>query len=353
VADAPVDELITEAQGTAKLWLIELVASAPLASAADLPVAELAREAPALCTAVARALSDDVELARLGPDGDRAALAGRAGRLAGADDPEGVAGAVEALRTVTWAAIMAALPQPSVVQVAELAERLAHVSQTILAGALRELARAQPEPRGDVVSQPTSEPRGDRVSRYAVAKPPVDLPADASVSLRDARGPTRAPTESASGMPWIVALERRLERQAEDGEPLAGLLVELDGIDRLLAIQTGDEVSTAIEAVERAVSGQLRPADALVRESLGRYWIVAPHTDRGAARGLADRLDAAVRASAKHRGAPLTVSIGIAVSPADGTEAQALAELAEEDLLAARADGRATSGRPVEEGPGR
>jgi GGDEF domain-containing protein len=337
VADAPVDELITGAQGTAKLWLIELVASAPLASAAALPVADLAREAPALCTAVARALRDDVELARLGPGGDRAALAGRAGRLAGADDPEGVAGAVEALRTVTWTAIMASLRQPSVAQVAELAERLAHVSQAILAAALRELVQPRPERRGDGVSQPS------------VTQPPVELPQDASVSLHDARGPMRPPADPAHAAPWIAALERRLERQAQDGEPLAGLLVELDGIDRLLAAQAGSEVTTAVEAVERAVSGQLRPADALLRESLGRYWIVAPHTDRGAARGLADRLDAAVRASATHRGTPLTVSIGIAVSPADGTEAQALAELAEEDLFAARAHGRATSGRPRNE----
>jgi GGDEF domain-containing protein len=332
------DALISGAQATAKLWLIELVAAAPLSSAAALPVADLAREAPVLCVAVARALSDDLELARLGPDGDRAGLAGRAGRLAGADDPEGVAGAVEALRSVTWTAIMAALTQPSAAQVAELAERLAHVSQAILAAALRELAPAPPERRSEGVS--------DR----APAAAPVELPADASLSLRDARAPLRAAAEPAEGALWIAALERRLERQAQDGESLATLLVELDGIERLLAAQSGGEVTTAIEAVERGVSGQLRPADALVRESLGRYWIVAPDTDRPAARGLADRLDAAVRASATHRGAPLTVSIGIAVSPPDGTEAEALAELAEEDLFAARADGRATSGRPLDEG---
>ena len=338
MADAPVDELIGGAQATAKLWLIELVAAAPLSSAAALPVADLAREAPALCVAVARALGDDAELARLGPDGDRVGLAARAGRIAGADDPGGAAAAVEALRSVTWAAIMAALAQPSAVQVAELAERLAHVSQTILAAALRELAQAPPGQRGAGVADRAAVPA------------PVELPADASLSLHDARAPLRAAAEPAEGAPWIAALERRLERRAHDDESLAALLVELDGIERLLAAQSGGEVTTAIEAVERAVSGQLRPADALVRESLGRYWIVAPDTDRPAARGLAERLDAAVRASATHRGAPLTVSIGIAVSPPDGTEAAALAELAEEDLFAARADGRATSGRPLDEG---
>src|SRR6059058_3091125 len=83
VADAPVAALVAAAEDLAKGWLLELVAAGPLDAAAALPFAELAREGPALCAAVARGLRDDAELARLAPGGDLAPLAARAGALAG------------------------------------------------------------------------------------------------------------------------------------------------------------------------------------------------------------------------------------------------------------------------------
>ena len=49
---------------------------------------DLAREAPALCAAIARALASDDELERLAA-GDLTPLAARAGALAGASDPAG------------------------------------------------------------------------------------------------------------------------------------------------------------------------------------------------------------------------------------------------------------------------
>src|SRR5256885_5306784 len=95
VADAPVAALVAAAEDLAKGWLLELVSAGPLDAAAALPFAELAREGPALCAAVARALRDDAELARLAPGGDLAPLAARAGALAGAG---GAASAVAPVR---------------------------------------------------------------------------------------------------------------------------------------------------------------------------------------------------------------------------------------------------------------
>src|SRR3954454_16483386 len=98
VADAPVAALVAGAEDLAKAWLLELVAAGPLSDALELPLGDLAREGPALCTAVARALGDAAELARLRPDGDLPPLAGRAAALAGARDAASAAAAVEALR---------------------------------------------------------------------------------------------------------------------------------------------------------------------------------------------------------------------------------------------------------------
>src|SRR5436190_9440438 len=46
VADAPVDALVAAAEDVAKAWVLELVAGAPLSAAGELPLGELAREAP-------------------------------------------------------------------------------------------------------------------------------------------------------------------------------------------------------------------------------------------------------------------------------------------------------------------
>src|SRR5204863_415730 len=74
VADAPVAALIAGADELAKGWLLELVASGPLAAASGLPLDDLVRDGPALCAAMARALSDDAELARPASD-DRVRVA--------------------------------------------------------------------------------------------------------------------------------------------------------------------------------------------------------------------------------------------------------------------------------------
>jgi hypothetical protein len=65
VADAPVDALAARAEELARRWAIALVAARALSQMAGVPLAELAREAPALCAQLVRALGSDAELARL------------------------------------------------------------------------------------------------------------------------------------------------------------------------------------------------------------------------------------------------------------------------------------------------
>jgi GGDEF domain-containing protein len=139
--------------------------------------------------------------------------------------------------------------------------------------------------------------------------------------------------------PWRAPIERRLERQLQDGRPFSVLAMEIDDLDRLLASATGREVVEAIEAAERAICGVLRPADMLVRERLGRYWLTAPETDLPSGRTLGQRLADAVTAGASHHGVPLTMSIGLAVAPDDALDAEMLAAHADEGLFAARAAG--------------
>jgi diguanylate cyclase (GGDEF)-like protein len=165
------------------------------------------------------------------------------------------------------------------------------------------------------------------------------------LSLRDTRGRSGR-FERGDGGSWQAAIGRRLERYEREAVPFAVLLIEADGIERLLAAETGRDVAIAIEAVERAISDELRPADTLARESLGRYWLLAPDTNEPGARALAERVAGAVRQRASHRGAPLSVSIGVVVCPDDGADVDRLAERAEERLFGAQASGQQAVSSP-------
>src|SRR4051794_14967410 len=209
VADAPVAALVADAEDVAKAWLVELVAGGPLAGAASLPLDAFAREAPVLCAAVARALGDDVELARLQPRGDLAALAGRAGALAGAGDAATTVAAVDALRRAVWDAALGELGRPSGALVADLADRLAAVCSLLVAAAL-----AVPPVLVESEQAPDPEP-----------EPTVRVPALRVPLVRPARPPADdlAPPRVADGDPH-THLAARAAEFVQEGRPFAVLL---------------------------------------------------------------------------------------------------------------------------------
>jgi GGDEF domain-containing protein len=316
VADAPVGSL-ADGSLVAKAWLVALVEAAPLQEAGSVPAAALAQEGPALCAAVLEALGSEAALDRLRRGGDRFVLAGRAGQLAGAADPVRAVAALEALRAAAWGALG--------VDDAQLAIRLSHVCATVLeaAVAIHAAPDAVVEP-----AVPALVPELDPLPGPRLVPDP-----EPEVVIHDAR------SNGEVIEPWRAPIERRLERQLQDGRPFSVLTMEVDDLDRLLASATGREVVEAIEAAERAICNELRPADMLVRERLGRYWLTAPETDLATGRALGQRLAEAVTTAAFHHGAPLALSIGLAVAPDDAIDAELLAAHADEGLFAARAAG--------------
>ena len=331
-----------DARGVAKAWLVELVAGSTLEEAVALPTAELAREGPGLAAAVVAALSDDGALKRLADGGNLAWLSARAGDLAGAAGAAGAVRAAEALRRATQGAILAET-RLDAATTAELADRLAHVCALVAEAAAAAVTAAPPAP-GDLAPAPAVSDRpaeADPGGPFLVAEPAPRIdprpepvtPPDPADLLR-ARDERRAETGS-----WETAVERRLERHAHDGSPFALLAVEADGVERLLAAQNEGEVDQLLEALERGLAAELRPADQLLREAPGRYWVTAPDTGPAVGRLLAERLAEAATHAAAHRGTPLTISIGVATCPEDGTEAELLSAKADRALFAARAAG--------------
>ena len=116
------------------------------------------------------------------------------------------------------------------------------------------------------------------------------------------------------------------------------LAIEVDDVERLLAADRGGDAARAVARVEAALREELRTADVVLRERPGRLWVVAVDVATAGARALGERLAAAAGSAALHA-TPLTVSIGFAACPADGTDAAALVAHAEEGVYAARAAG--------------
>jgi GGDEF domain-containing protein len=139
---------------------------------------------------------------------------------------------------------------------------------------------------------------------------------------------------------WVTSVGRLLARHAEDGLPFAVLLVEIVDVARLERSETPHDLHGLVAQVESALGRGMRASDGLSRETLGRYWLVAPETNGTGAHMLAERLARLVRTSATHRNVPMEVAIGIAVCPDDGTEAPALAARADLGVYSARATGR-------------
>ena len=211
-------------------------------------------------------------------------------------------------------------PPPAGVQVVDLPARPADLDP--LTSLAEELAAAPPT---GVAGAPSHD------AMYAPA-------ADAPTVTRLRRVDTTWEDVADAAPPWLAAISKRLERRVVDGRPFAVFVVEVDDLDRLLASQTGREVAIALETAERGLTAELAPADLVVRERLGRWWLTSPDRDPAAARDLGTRVATAI-SRAQLGSAPLSVSIGVAVCPGDGESLEALAGRADEGMFAARAAG--------------
>src|SRR5262249_57291533 len=89
VAELSLDELLARAEELARRWAAALVLDRPVERIGEVPLQRLAREGPALCAQVVRAVASDAELERLlatggGGGQEGSSLAARLGELAGA-----------------------------------------------------------------------------------------------------------------------------------------------------------------------------------------------------------------------------------------------------------------------------
>lgn len=137
---------------------------------------------------------------------------------------------------------------------------------------------------------------------------------------------------------WIGSIGNQLAQYQRDQRPFAVLLVEMREIEEIRRRESPTELARLAGLIEDALTREVRTrgSGSLTREGAGRYWLLAPDTDRPGAETLAQRARQAVAASVSYRRAPLDVVVGAAICPEDGSEAPALAAQADVELYTAR-----------------
>lgn len=333
--------LLARCEDLTKGWLLALLEQAPLEEAPAILAADVARDGPRICDAVIRALADDTDLRRLEAGGALELLVSQAGDFAGAHSVDGASRAVDALRAVIWSAVRDALPQPDPDQVSQLAERLALVIELVRGAALRHVAMRSIAP----------DQLRDRPDRPTVVRDP---PPPRGQFPPEPQEPPRPPPSGAEAPPpdalWVGAIEDEIARSERSGTPLSLLLVELEDSERLVAVEEPAEATATFGRFAQAVRAVLRRQDTLACESDTRAWIIARDTGRVGAQALGSRVVGAVRAAPPWRGAPLTVSVGLAVLGEDGRDREGLIEAAEQSRFAAEASGIGVFGEGQPEG---
>jgi GGDEF domain-containing protein len=338
VADAPIDELLGRLDELAKGWLLALLERAPLEQMPAILAGEMATDGPRLFDAVVRAIGDEADLGRLAEGGALEPLAARAGEIAGAGgSADATASAVDVLGEVVWAAVREELRAPDPDQIAELAERIGVIVGLVRAAALRG-GRA-----GVVVVAPADMAPADTAPADmapAEQAPAEQAPAEAEPADSSEPAPFQRPAPPPERRPlWVGAFEDELVRAERAGGRLSLLLAELEDAERVLSVETESEATATFGRFAQALRDAVRRQDILASESESRAWVIARDTGRPGAQALAERIAAAVRAAPQWRGAPLSVSIGIAVAGEDGHDAPSLIEVAEESRFAAAASG--------------
>jgi len=343
--------LLLRSDELAKGWLLALVEDAPLDAAAAILAGDVARDGPRICDAVVRALGEDADLRRLEREGVLEPLASRAGELAAADSPEAGAQAVDALTEVIWAALRDELSRADEDLLVDAAERLALVARLVRAAVLRRGA----EGSGGQHAAPVATLRVARPASQEVGSAPglVGSEGTAGATAGAAAGVMSEESEATGGDErdieggeelepnalWVGALRDEIVRAARARLPLSLLLVELEEAEKLLVVEPQAQATATFGRFAQAVRSSVRRRDVLACETDSRAWIIARDTGRAGAQALGLRIASSVPEEESWHGAPLTVSVGLAVLGEDGHNAASLIDAAEQTRFAAEASG--------------
>src|SRR5229473_3586594 len=115
----------------------------------------------------------------------------------------------------------------------------------------------------------------------------------------------------------VDALDSEIKRYGRTGRPFALLLLDLDGLKKINDTYGHLVGSEALCRLANILRIHCRETDTAGRYGGDEFVLVLPETELGAARRVADRISERLRTDGDEP--PISVSIGIAVYPQDGT----------------------------------
>ena len=142
----------------------------------------------------------------------------------------------------------------------------------------------------------------------------------------------------------MEGLRREIARSERRKEPLALLSFDVDHFKKFNDNHGHDAGDTVLRAVGETISNEFRGEDMACRFGGEEFIVAMPGTDIEAAKARAEKLrDAIERTTVRYGGSnlpPVTISVGVSVSPDFGTAPQELINSADRALYQAKAAGR-------------
>jgi diguanylate cyclase (GGDEF)-like protein len=166
----------------------------------------------------------------------------------------------------------------------------------------------------------------------------------AAVAVNKAQLWDMAVTDSLTGLYvrryFMVKLQEEIHRAERYKKVISVIMVDLDRFKNINDTYGHDAGDRALESISNFLKKNIRDVDAIARYGGEEFVMLVPDADKEAAFGLAERLREELAGIKVGNMPPITVSLGIATFPTDGTEVEDLIRKADAAMYEAKRAGR-------------
>jgi diguanylate cyclase (GGDEF)-like protein len=139
---------------------------------------------------------------------------------------------------------------------------------------------------------------------------------------------------------FMLKLQEEIHRAERYDKILSVIMADLDRFKYINDTFGHDAGDRALEAISHFLQKNIRDVDAIARYGGEEFVMLIPDADKDAAFSLAERLREELARVKLDKMQPLTVSLGIATFPTDGTDVEELIKKADAAMYAAKRAGR-------------
>ena len=169
----------------------------------------------------------------------------------------------------------------------------------------------------------------------------------AAVAVNKAQLWDMAVTDSLTGLYvrryFMVKLQEEIHRAERYDKTISVIMADLDRFKDINDTYGHDVGDRALEAISQFLQKNIRDVDTVARYGGEEFVMLIPDADKDAAFSLAERLREELARIRFDHLVQITISLGIATYPTDGTDIDDLIKKADAAMYAAKKDGRNTS----------